>query len=104
MTDPRPGLDRRAFLRLTAVGVGAGTVVTLTGCSIFDSREPINTVGKVDFRNRLHIPPLAESTRSGGETVFALTAQAGRTSIVPAGQTETWGFNAARTDPACPTQ
>lgn len=89
----RHELDRRAFLRLTALGVGAGAVVTLTGCSIFDSRDPIDTVGQVDFRNRLHIPPLAESTQRGGVTVFDLTAQAGQSAIVPGGEADTWGLN-----------
>ncbi|MBB3661664.1 bilirubin oxidase [Prauserella sediminis] len=93
MNDFRAGFDRRAFLRLTALGVGAGAAVTLTGCSIFDSRDSIDTVGQVDFRNRLHIPPLAESTRQDGTTVFDLTAQAGRSAVVPGGEADTWGIN-----------
>lgn len=99
MIDPRSGFDRRAFLRINALGVGAGAVVTLTGCSIFDSRDPIDTVGKVDFRNRLRIPPLAESEQHEGTTVFNLTAQAGRTAIVAAGETETWGINGSLLGP-----
>ncbi|MCW4465997.1 multicopper oxidase domain-containing protein [Glutamicibacter sp. MNS18] len=86
----RRDLDRRMFLRLTAVGTGA---VTLTGCSIFDARNPVNTVGQVDFRNRLHIPPLAEPIRSPGTTVFDLNVQAGRSAIVPGGEADTWGIN-----------
>ena len=85
--------DRRALLKLTALGAGGGALATLSGCGIFESREPIDTVGRIDFRNRLHIPPLAESTRRNGTTVFDLTAQAGQSAIVPGGDTVTWGIN-----------
>lgn len=85
--------DRRTFLRHTALGGGAGAVLALSGCSIFDSREPLDTVGQVEFRNRLHIPPLAETTLSDAATVFDLTARAGRSAIVPGGDAETWGLN-----------
>lgn len=93
MHDQRAGLDRRAFLKLTALGVGAGAVATMTGCSIFESRGPIDTVDRVGFRNRLYIPPLAESTHQDGVTVFDLTAQVGRSAIAPGGEAETWGLN-----------
>ena len=91
--DPRPGLDRRSFLRLSALGIGAAAVVPLSGCGLFDRRETLDTVGQVDFRHRLRIPPLAKGTREGGTTTFALDARAGSTAIVPGGDTETWGLN-----------
>lgn len=93
MIETSPGLDRRAFLRLTGLGIGAGTVMASTGCSLFDFREPIDTVGRVDFRNRLHIPSLAEPARRGRITVFDLTTQAGAAAIMPGGDADTWGIN-----------
>lgn len=87
------GLDRRSFLRLSALGLGMVAVVPLSGCSIFDRREPLDTTGQVDFRNLLRIPPLANSILKDNTRTFELEAQAGATSIVPEGDTETWGLN-----------
>ncbi|MFD2792813.1 multicopper oxidase family protein [Promicromonospora vindobonensis] len=92
-------LDRRDFLRLAALGIGTGATMTLTGCDALDPRGAISTVGRVDFRNRLHVPPLAEPVRRDGVTVFDLTAQVGRSAIVPGGDAETWGLNGALLGP-----
>ncbi|MER5456494.1 multicopper oxidase domain-containing protein [Micromonospora sp. NPDC002389] len=93
MSRPSPGMSRRALLRLGALGVGAGALASVTGCDIFEPRGPIDTSGTVDFRNPLRIPELARPTRRDGVTVFDLTAQAGRTALVPGGDAETWGIN-----------
>ncbi|GAB2473298.1 multicopper oxidase domain-containing protein [Promicromonospora xylanilytica] len=101
-TGPRrrsSGLDRRGFLRLAALGIGAGATLTLTGCDVLDPRGSISTVDRVDFRNPLHVPPLAEPVRHDGVAVFDLTAQAGRSAIVPGGDAETWGLNGALLGP-----
>ncbi|SEE61679.1 multicopper oxidase family protein [Ruania alba] len=84
-------IDRRIFLQLGTLGVAGA--VTLTGCDGFGSRGTRDTVGDVDFRNQLPIPPLAEGTHRDGVTVFDLTAQAGRSAIVPEGMSDTWGLN-----------
>ncbi|WP_308797801.1 multicopper oxidase family protein [Agromyces silvae] len=90
MTPRRGELTRRGFL---AGATGAAAVLALAGCGPFGFRAPVNTVGRVDFRNPLHIPPLAESVQDGGARVFDLVAQAGRSAIVPSGTAETWGIN-----------
>ncbi|HEU5128253.1 MAG TPA: multicopper oxidase domain-containing protein [Glycomyces sp.] len=91
----RPGFDRRAFLRIATAGAGAGAAGMLTGCGLFDSRDPIDTVGQVDFAHPLRIPPLAEAARTDQVTVFDLTARAGRSAIAPGGDADTWGLNGA---------
>ena len=93
MNDPFFLMDRRAFLRMSAVGIAGGTAFMLTGCNIFGSHEPLNTVEKVDFRNPLYIPPLAEATRDKSSTVFDLELQRGHSNIVAAGTSATWGIN-----------
>lgn len=90
MTDRTPAVTRRTFI---TGAVGAGTLLTLTACGFFEFRSPISTIGRVDFRNPLHIPPLADSHRERSARVFELVAQAGRSAIVPGGEAETWGIN-----------
>ena len=85
------GLDRRQFLKVAGLGIGAVSIATLTGCNVFSSRGTVSTFGEVDFATPLHIPPLAESTIADGRRVFDLVAQQGRTPIVPGGDAETWG-------------
>jgi blue copper oxidase len=66
------------------VGVGAAA----TGCA-----ETVDTAGKVQFVNRLAVPPLAVSHVDGaGRRVFDLRAQAGERDF-GRGRTHTWGFN-----------
>ncbi len=93
MNDPFPLLDRRAFLRISAGGIAGGTAVLLTGCNIFGSHKPLNTVDRVDFHTPLHIPPLDEGINRNGTRVFNLTTQSGKAAIVPAGASKTWGIN-----------
>lgn len=100
-----PALGRRTFLRGTALGVGALAVAVTAGCAPqrgqghgamhgpgegSGGRTPA-PVG--DFTAPLRVPPLAESTTRGRQRVFDLTLQAGRSQIVPQGETETWGVN-----------
>ncbi|MBK1783954.1 multicopper oxidase domain-containing protein [Prauserella sp. ASG 168] len=89
-------MSRRGFL---ALGAAVTAAATLPGCSALGSRGAIDTVGRVDFRNRLRIPPLAEADRRGGTTEFALAAQAGRSAIVAGGEADTWGLNGALLGP-----
>ncbi len=61
---------------------------------------PVDTVGEVEFAQRLRIPPLAEShVDADGRRVFELTAQAGQTRLLPGTTTETWGFNGSYLGP-----
>ena len=54
----------------------------------------VDTTGKVDFVNRLAVPPLAESRVDGqGRRVFDLRAQPGQRDFGQGGLTSTWGFN-----------
>ena len=101
MTDPtrRAGLNRRHLFQLSALGLGAGALAALTGCSGPAARAVLDTVGKVDFRNRLHVPPMAESAGHGGRRVFDLVTQAGQSAIVPGGLADTWGVNGAMLGP-----
>ncbi|WP_082738572.1 multicopper oxidase family protein [Microbacterium sp. CCH5-D1] len=89
----RVEVDRRTFLRGSALALGAFTVVTTTGCIPSSSRGAISTFGKIDFVNQLNIPPLAASTVRDNQRVFDLTVQSGRSSIVSQGDTDTWGVN-----------
>lgn len=95
----RPGLNRRHLLQLTTLGLGAGALAALAGCSGRTGREVLDTFGKLDFRNPLHIPPLAESVVKDGQRVFDLVTQAGQSEIVQGGKADTWGVNGALLGP-----
>lgn len=104
MTPPRAGdgLNRRALLKLTLAGLGAGAIGVLAGCGRDRGAAggtPAAAEAATD-RNPLHIPPLAESSGGAGQPrAFDLTVQAGRSAIVPAGQSDTWGYNGALLGP-----
>ncbi|WP_038465747.1 multicopper oxidase family protein [Arthrobacter sp. PAMC 25486] len=91
----RFGLNRRHFLQLSTLGLGIGAMATLAGCAGSDGREPLDTVGQVDFRNPLHVPPLAPAVEKDGQRVFDLVTEAGQTEIVSGGKADTWGVNGA---------
>ncbi|MGQ7786851.1 multicopper oxidase family protein [Nesterenkonia sp. K-15-9-6] len=94
-------MDRRHLLRWGAAGGGTvalAVVASLFGCGFAEIRTPRSTAGQVDFRNPLHIPPLAEpvideQSDDGAHRIFELTAQTGSSQIVDAGPTETWGID-----------
>lgn len=91
----RFGLSRRHFLQLSTLGLGVGAMAALAGCGGPTGRKPLDTAGQIDFRNPLHVPPLAKSELKGGQRVFDLVTQAGQTEIVPGGKADTWGVNGA---------
>lgn len=73
-------------LLLCGMGTAVGTWVW-TG-------HVVDTTGKVDFVNRLAVPPLAESRIDDrGRRVFDLRAQPGRRDFGQGGPTPTWGYN-----------
>ncbi|MGW7412914.1 multicopper oxidase family protein [Streptomyces sp. NPDC054863] len=54
----------------------------------------VSTVGKVEFRNELKVPPLAKSVvEKDGTRVFDLRMQSGATEFEKGTKTPTWGFN-----------
>jgi FtsP/CotA-like multicopper oxidase with cupredoxin domain len=64
------------------------------------SSAGVDTVGRVEFEQRLRIPPLARSHTDGqGRRVFDLTAQEGTTELRPGTRTDTWGFNGSYLGP-----
>ncbi|WP_309122266.1 multicopper oxidase domain-containing protein [Paenibacillus sp.] len=77
-------------LSLVVIAVG------LAGC---DGNTTTN-VGKLEFTNPLHIPPLLEPTvDSGGEKRFTLTMQPGTTEFFEGKRTSTWGINGSYLGP-----
>jgi len=86
-------ISRRRFLQFSGIGIGALGLIGLSGCGIFTSREQFSTFGQVDFTNPLQVPPLADSTVENGVRTFDLVTQSGRSAIVPAGESDTWGIN-----------
>src|SRR5918996_4204411 len=99
--------SRRArWLKPAGAGVAAALAAgALISCGPLDALPgtKVDTVGQVPFENRLATPPLADSELdSEGRRVFTLTAQPGESELLPAGSTETWGFNGSnpRTDAA----
>jgi blue copper oxidase len=83
----RPGRVARMLIGVLLLG-GA---IAAGGCSVTD---PVDTVGKVEFKNQLWIPPLAPSRTDGeGRRVFDLRAQTGERDFGQGGATPTWGFN-----------
>ncbi len=60
----------------------------------------VSTVGAVEFRNALAVPPLAASTvEADGTRVFDLRMQTGETEFTPGTRTPTWGFNGSHLGP-----
>ncbi|WP_269046368.1 multicopper oxidase family protein [Paenarthrobacter sp. Z7-10] len=70
--------------------------ITAAGCGSGETRDAFSTVGTLDFANRLHIPPLAKSTKDPqGVLNFDLTAEPGTSRFLPGKATPTWGYNGA---------
>lgn len=92
MTLFQTSITRRSFL-LGAAAAGLSLALA-GGCGSHDDRGPVfNSVGTLEFRNPLAIPPLATSTIQDGQRHFELVAQRGKSAILPGELTETWGFN-----------
>ncbi len=77
-----------SLVLLCCCGAGAGfaTLIWTQGST--------STVGRVDFDQRLAIPPLAKSRVDGeGRRVFDLEAREGSSEFFPGAKSETWGLN-----------
>ncbi|WP_082513395.1 MULTISPECIES: multicopper oxidase family protein [unclassified Leifsonia] len=99
----RSGLRRPRAVIAASAAVLLATVGVLAGCSLIPGMLDggrVDTVGTVDFTNRLAIPPLAPSTVDpDGTRVFELTAQTGSTEFHPGVTTPTWGFSGSYLGP-----
>lgn len=75
------------------IAVAASCVVALavSGCGAFGGS--VTSVADVEFDTELAVPPLAESTVSGGVRTFDLTARSGTSEFLPGVETPTWGFD-----------
>jgi bilirubin oxidase len=86
--------NRRRML----AGMAALPALALLGCE-YDrtTANPVNTVGTLDFGNRLRIPAMAASSIAE-ETVreFRLSAIVGTAEFLPGTATPTWGYTDSR--------
>lgn len=92
--------SRRTFVKAGLIGVPAAVLAGGAGAAWVWTSADTNTIGKIDFKQRLKIPPLANSSiDSDGKRVFELTAQAGTSELRPGEMTDTWGFNGSYLGP-----
>ncbi|MGH3662098.1 MAG: multicopper oxidase family protein [Micromonosporaceae bacterium] len=106
MTYPIQARPRRSW-RL--VGLIIALVVALPLCAVGGigvmayrayQMSMTDTVGEIDFTNRLAVPPLAPSrVDDQGRRVFDLRAKQGSSTILPGPATRTWGVNGAQLGP-----
>jgi FtsP/CotA-like multicopper oxidase with cupredoxin domain len=90
---------RKVLLVLVAVAlVCCGGVAALVAWAFTSTSH--DTVGKIDFANRLAVPALAPSHVDGqGRRVFDLAAQAGRHDFGSGHTAATWGYNGSYLGP-----
>ncbi|MGW6916806.1 multicopper oxidase family protein [Kitasatospora sp. NPDC054939] len=106
---PRRPLPLPRFLRgrrtrrvLKVLGAVAAALAVLLGGGVtwLYTEARVSTVGAVDFRTELAVPPLADAvTEPDGTRVFDLTMQAGETAFKAGAPTPTWGFNGSYLGP-----
>lgn len=88
------GKPRRGRLRWTAIALVATLVLGGAAFGLYFLQAKTDTAGKVDFGQRLAIPPLAESTQDpSGARLFDLDVRAGETQLLDGPATRTWGVN-----------
>ncbi|RFU87623.1 copper oxidase [Streptomyces triticagri] len=84
----------KRILIVTATVVGVFVALLGGGFAWLWTTADVSTVGKVDFSNRLAVPPLAKSTvDKDGTRVFDLRMQSGHKEFNKGRRTPTWGFN-----------
>lgn len=85
--------SRRLLIWVLAITGGTGLALVGGGAWLYSSAET-DTVGVIAFREKLAIPPLAESrTDQRGRKVFDLDLQTGTSELKTGTITETWGAN-----------
>ncbi|GAA2128437.1 multicopper oxidase family protein [Streptomyces synnematoformans] len=96
-TNGRGSRLKRVLLVLAAVAATVVSTVAGAGLWLYTGAD-VSTVGKVDFRNELLIPPLEEGeVQPDGTRVFRLGIRAGETEFRPGQPTPTWGFTSPAT-------
>jgi blue copper oxidase len=84
---------RRLLARITAAAAVVVVVAVAIGVRLY-AGAVVDTVGDVDFTNRLRIPPVLEpTTDASGRKVFDLALQQGTSALVDGRRTATWGVN-----------
>jgi suppressor of ftsI len=82
---------RRALTWIVALA-GVLGLALIGGAAWLYSTADTSTVGKLEFDNRLKIPPLLEPRADdAGRKVFDLELQQGMSELLPGKRTETWG-------------
>ncbi|MDQ0937262.1 multicopper oxidase family protein [Streptomyces turgidiscabies] len=99
----RPRTIGRRILLATAglVGIGlvGGGAYAVNFARVYKGRK-LSNVGELSFANKVRIPPLMEGQDDGsGRRVFKLTAQSGKSRLLPGKETPTWGINGAYLGP-----
>lgn len=90
---------KRALLILCSLAAAFALVIGVLFTWLYTGAK-VSTVGAVDFRNALAVPPLAASTvEADGTRVFDLRMRAGETEFTPGSKTPTWGFNGSHLGP-----
>ncbi|WP_067571065.1 multicopper oxidase family protein [Nocardia acidivorans] len=84
---------RRILLILGGVFLAVALLVG-GGMTWIYAAADVSTVGRVEFRQELSVPPLADSTvEADGTRVFQLDMRSGTKEFRPGQVTDTWGFN-----------
>jgi FtsP/CotA-like multicopper oxidase with cupredoxin domain len=85
---------RRLLFAGIAVAVLLAVGLAAAGYALY-SNARVDTVGELDFSQRLRIPPLLDPTvDADGRKRFDLTLREGRAELLPGRPTPTWGINA----------
>ncbi|MDF2554942.1 MAG: hypothetical protein K0R60_837, partial [Microbacterium sp.] len=99
---PRRRRRRRLIITLVAIPLAVIALLVAAGGIWFATnavRKTPPAAGTIDFGAPLTVPPLAPSRLENGVRVFELTAQEGRSSMVPQGETPTLGYDGAYLGP-----
>jgi FtsP/CotA-like multicopper oxidase with cupredoxin domain len=99
---PRRRRRRRLIITLIAIPLAVIALLVAAGGIWFATnavRKTPPAAGTIDFGAPLAVPPLAPSRVENGVRVFELTAQEGRSSMVPQGETPTLGYDGAYLGP-----
>lgn len=93
-----PAITRRRLIGTAAVVlVGGGAAASTTG--VWPFRRPLDTVGEVDFRERLRIPPLLDGTASAGGHRYDLRLESAEAALRPGPRTRMWGIDGVSPGP-----
>ena len=85
---------RRTILKVGLLGAPTVVAGAAGVAGVLYGTGDLDTAGRIDFRNRLAIPPLAPSRLDrDGRRVFDLRAAAGRHGFRDGALTSTWGIN-----------